>query len=86
MQRIELELDEQTFEQVRQLAKRRQTRLEDWLQQFIKQMVVTLPPTVSTAWELEKEFIRERIAKGPLTGSEQRQWTRAEIYNARFTG
>lgn len=86
MQKIELELDEQTFERARQLAKLRHTRLEDWLQTIIKQMVVAWPTTTTTAWELEKAFIQQRLAKGPLPNPGQRRWTREEIYDARFTG
>ena len=84
MQKIELELDEQTIERARQLAELRHTGLEDWLQSLIKQMVVTWPTTASTAWELEKAFIQQRMAKGPLPGSGQRRWARAEIYDARL--
>lgn len=86
MQKVELNLDEQTIERAAQLAEQNHTTLEDWLQSLIKQMVVAWPATDLSAWELEKEFIQQRIAKGPLPDSGHRRWSREEIYNARLTG
>jgi len=86
LQKIELELDEQTIEQARQLAELRHTTLEAWLKAIIKQSVEAGTVTTLTAWEQEKEFIRQRMSKGSLPASGERTWTREEIYDARFAG
>lgn len=86
MQKIELELDEQTIERARHLAEFRHTTLEEWLKTIIKQLVVAWSATPLTPWEQEKEFVRQRMLKGPLSASDRRTWTREEIYDARFAG
>ena len=86
MQKIELELDDQTLEQARQLAELRHTTLEEWLRVMIEQLVAGWSVTTLTAWEQEKAFIQQRIAKGPLPDSGGRNWRREEIYDARFAG
>jgi hypothetical protein len=86
LQKIELELDEQTVERARHLAELRHTTLEEWLKTMINQMVVAWSSTTSTNWEQEKKFIRQRMAKGPLPTSDRRTWTREEIYDARLSG
>ena len=84
MQKIELELDEQTLERARQLTQLRQTTLEEWLKSMINQLVMTGLDSTLTAWEMEKTFIRQRIANSPSAPSSTRSWTREDIYNARF--
>ena len=86
MEKIELEFDEQTIERARQLALQRQTSLEEWLKTIVQQLVTVWSSPTLTAWELEKEFIRQRMANSSSTTPTKRNWTREDIYNARLPG